>query len=281
MIYLTGDIHGERSINKLSIHNFIHQKNMTKDDYVIILGDFGLLWHPYGSKNDKQQQYWLNWLEEKPFTTLFVDGNHENHTMLYKLPIVEKFGGKVGMVKDSIFHLKRGEVYEIDGDKFFVMGGGLSVDKYVNPYRIPDIGWWEAEIPSTSEFEYGLVNLKKHNWTVDYILGHTCPTMVGRLYIQEIKNYGDAILKKIDLDANIQLSGDQLAYLSFDDEWCGQKINDSVSTYFSEVVKQTKFKKFYFGHFHSNWCTNGERYIMLYEDVVMLDEIKPQWKNSN
>ena len=46
---------------------------MNKDDYVIICGDFGY-WD-----ESKEQKYWLKWLDGKPFTTLWVDGNHENY----------------------------------------------------------------------------------------------------------------------------------------------------------------------------------------------------------
>ncbi|WP_225683740.1 hypothetical protein [Paenibacillus polymyxa] len=46
MIYITGDIHGTISVNKrLNTRNFPQQKEMTKKDYVIIVGDFGLLWN--------------------------------------------------------------------------------------------------------------------------------------------------------------------------------------------------------------------------------------------
>lgn len=37
---------------------------MTKDDYVIVLGDFGI-WN-----DTPQQRHDLNWLEERNFTTL-------------------------------------------------------------------------------------------------------------------------------------------------------------------------------------------------------------------
>jgi len=275
MIFLTGDTHGHYDIHKLNSGNF-SVDGMTKDDYVIILGDFGLLWYPYGSIGDKRQQYWLDWLENKPFTTLFVDGNHENHKMLYELPIVEKFGGKVGKVRDSIFHLKRGEIYVIDSQKFFVMGGAQSIDK---ASRTVDISWWEAELPTTMEFEYGFQNLEKHKWCVDYILGHNCPIDIGKVYFREMNDRGDDILKQRDVDVNLDLTGQQLAYLSFDDKYYADKL-DTVGKYFTEVVKKTKFNKFYFGHYHSNWCTDDDNYIMLFDDVVLLDEIKKEWKSG-
>ena len=42
MIYITGDTHAE--FNRFNTTNFPEQKEMTKDDYVIICGDFGGIW---------------------------------------------------------------------------------------------------------------------------------------------------------------------------------------------------------------------------------------------
>ena len=43
MIYITGDIHGDIDIHKLSKHNFPEGQALTKEDYLIICGDFGLI----------------------------------------------------------------------------------------------------------------------------------------------------------------------------------------------------------------------------------------------
>ena len=50
MIFITGDLHGEFDIHKLNTTSFPVQSDLTKDDYVIICGDFGLVWR---DKNDK------------------------------------------------------------------------------------------------------------------------------------------------------------------------------------------------------------------------------------
>ncbi len=83
MIYITGDCH--RNFERFNTENFPEQKEMTKDDYVIICGDFGGVWDK--DVSGKEEAWWLNWLEKKPFTTLFVDGNHENFDRLYSYPI--------------------------------------------------------------------------------------------------------------------------------------------------------------------------------------------------
>ena len=31
------------------------------------------------------ENYWLDWLNKKPCTTLFIDGNHENHNLLNQM----------------------------------------------------------------------------------------------------------------------------------------------------------------------------------------------------
>ena len=73
MIFVTGDTHAD--VKRLGINSFEEQSEMTKEDYVIILGDFGLVWSTVESAYEEK---WLDWLEERPFTTLFVDGNHKN-----------------------------------------------------------------------------------------------------------------------------------------------------------------------------------------------------------
>lgn len=43
MIYVTGDTHANLDIGKLSSRRFKEQKEMSKDDYLIVCGDFGLV----------------------------------------------------------------------------------------------------------------------------------------------------------------------------------------------------------------------------------------------
>lgn len=119
MIYLTGDTHASFS-KRFNNENFPEQRKMTKDDYVIICGDFGGIWDE--KEESKNEKYWLNWFEERNFTLLFVDGNHENYDRLYAYPIKEWHGGKVHEIRPSVLHLMRGQVFEIDGKSIFTFG---------------------------------------------------------------------------------------------------------------------------------------------------------------
>ena len=96
---------------------------MGREDYLIVTGDFGGLWD--GGPKD---QYWLDWLEGKPFTTLFVDGNHENFDLLNTLPERQWNGGSVHVAREHVLHLMRGQVFTFGGLTWFTMGGASSHD---------------------------------------------------------------------------------------------------------------------------------------------------------
>lgn len=84
----TGDLHGNSL--RFQPQYFPEQAEMTKDDYMIVCGDFGCVWN--GDKTDDVQ---LDRLEALPFTVLFVDGNHENFDALNEYPIEQWRGGTV------------------------------------------------------------------------------------------------------------------------------------------------------------------------------------------
>ena len=168
MIYITGDCHG--NFERFNDSIFPEQNEMTKDDCIIICGDFGGVWHK--DKESRQETMVLDWLECKPFTTLFVDGNHENFDRLYSYPVEEWNGGKVHKIRPSVMHLMRGQVFTIQEKKIFTFGGAKShdisggildlddpdfenkkkrLDKGWKPYRINHLSWREQELPSEEE----------------------------------------------------------------------------------------------------------------------------------
>ena len=105
-IFITGDTHGDFS--RLLPAAFHEQRDLTKEDYLIICGDFGGVW----DGGDAEQQ-WLDWLETRSFTTLFVSGNHENYDLLRNYPISQWHGGLVQAIRPSVLHLMRGQLYNI------------------------------------------------------------------------------------------------------------------------------------------------------------------------
>ena len=197
------DCHGD--FTKFSSDNFPQGKNLTKEDYVIILGDCGLIW---SQKEDKNEIYWKNWLENKPWTTLFIAGNHCNFDRLEQYPIEEWNGGRVSFLRPSVFYLQYGEIFDIAGKKILALGKAASHDTQhgiIDPadyttreemkqacrnlekehggwqfamYRIKGESWWPQEIPTSAERMHALDNLEKVNNKVDFILTHEAPASV-------------------------------------------------------------------------------------------------------
>ena len=98
-IFITGDMHGDFSISKFDSSNFPEVEHLTKDDFVIVCGDFGLIWEVNGS--NEAENFMVEWLSNRKWTTLFVDGNHENATIQKIVSTFEQttsadntFGGK-------------------------------------------------------------------------------------------------------------------------------------------------------------------------------------------
>lgn len=158
-IYLTGDQHGSWDERERFI------KSLSSEDILITLGDWGWDWSPLH----------LKWYLEENLRCmqLFIDGNHENFPILESFPVVEIFGGKAHKLADNIYHLMRGEMYEIEGKKFFTFGGALSIDK---KWRTPYLSWWPQEQPNQGDYNHAIETLEKNNWTFDYLLTHTAET---------------------------------------------------------------------------------------------------------
>ena len=200
MIYITGDCHAD--FRRFSTGNFPEQKEMTRDDYVIVCGDFGL-WH-----DSHEERYWLDWLAKKSFTLLFVDGNHENFDRLYsdEFEIIDFHGGKAHRIRENVYHLMRGYVFELCGKNFFAFGGASSHDiddgildiddfgsgeefsntvkrwsKAGKAFRINHISWWKQELPTEEEMAFGFETLEEHDNEVDFIISHCCPQQIASL----------------------------------------------------------------------------------------------------
>ncbi len=209
MLYLTGDTHGTIEIGKLSRANLaVERVEPGEGDFVIILGDFGLVFAPDGQS--AEERWWLKWLDEKPWTTLFVDGNHENFARLNELPEEEWHGGRVHRVSESVLHLMRGQIFEIDGRSFFTMGGAASHDRQ---FRKEGRSWWPEELPSEEELARADAALDGCGRRVDYVLTHCAPTLVqGRI---------------------------NPTFLP-----------DRLTEYLQHVRDTTEFGRWYFGHYH-------------------------------
>ena len=164
-VFVCGDCHRWNDLEKFNDENFPIVNDLTKDDVMIVAGDWGAIWWA-----DEDDDIILKWWEDNPWTTLVVLGNHENYNAIEKLPIVERFGGKCYQVSGSVFITIKGEIYDIAEKSILTLGGADSIDKHL---RIKDVDWWEQESITQKDFNNALNNLERYNYDVDYFITHT------------------------------------------------------------------------------------------------------------
>ena len=209
MIYITGDTHGNQDL-WVRMCSFL-----TGGDNIIVLGDFGM---GFFDGRYWPEEMFFDYLAEQNSMFLFLDGNHDCFDKLNAYEISEWHGGHVHFIRNNVIHLMRGEIYEIDDKKVFVMGGGYSLDKKL---RIPGRTWWPQEMPNDAEYRNAYKNLEKCGFKVDYILTHTAPAETVE-YLSRL-NLGI----KISVVEELPLNG----FL----QW---------------IVENVYYDKWYFGHFH-------------------------------
>ena len=220
MICITGDMHAD-----LDRFKDKRIKKLKRNDALIVCGDFGFLWD--GSKKEKRI---LKKIGRKRYYTLFVDGCHENFDLLNEYQETNWCGGKVHPISGKLLHLKRGEIYDIQGKKIFAFGGGHSDDMDIRRYSNT---WWEAENPTFDEINSGKEHLKDNDNTVDYIVTHEPPAT-----IKEFLQTNDKHLSEMGI-------------------------------FFEDMKKTCKFKTWFFGKYHINKKISSQ-YEAMFTNVVVI-----------
>lgn len=263
--FITGDYHGGIDGAKLRPQMFTQGQALTREDFVLICGDFGM---PWTGSNDETAQ--LDWLEAQPWTTLFVDGNHECFPYLDDLPQETWHGGRVQRLDrwPHIVRLGRGQVFELpcgqaDGQagtcsaaRVFTMGGATSVDR---AWRVAGESWFAEELPAPAEYAQARSNLARVNWQVDYVVSHTCATglLPRALYPDAGWQHPDPD-ELTDFFAELECGG---GGQSLEHAACGREEG--------REHPPLAYRRWYFGHFHRDRDID-ERHTLLYQQVVPL-----------
>lgn len=221
-VTIIGDTHGRLEYGKIL--------NLDTD-IVIVAGDFGLPFY-----NDNVENQILDTLDKLPYKVCFVDGNHENFDYLKNVKTAKRFGNIVGLIRDNVYHLKRGSVYVIGGMRFFTFGGARSVDI---GFRTPGIDWWDAELPNWAEMDKGFKELDKNQWEVDYVITHTAPFQVF-----------------------VRLASRFNKYYYYND------IGKYFMEYLDDIYTRLSFKKWFCGHYHVD--AEVDRCVFLYNNAHII-----------
>lgn len=244
-LYVTGDIHGiDEIFKRFSIDNFMEGHYLTKDDCVVILGDLDLFWNEY----DKEQEIAI--FDRFPWTTAFIDGNHENFDYLNSLPTYKWCGGYIHKLSDSLIHLIRGYRYDFY-TPFVAIGGASSINKeerQKNNTWSPDEIWSKKDVDRIAERFYEI----QCGFSNFLILSHTAPThIIERCNInQEFKDFC--------LHDPVSIGLEKL--FPFDDE---------------KFINQNKKIKWFFGHIHTEQSIQDRNinFESLYETIKQVKVI--------
>ena len=235
-ICVTGDTHG--ILDTYKILNFQDNENkLDYDDYLIICGDAGIVW------NNETLNESIDYYEAFGTNILFVDGNHENFDLLNSFNAEVWNGGKVHKLSNHIYHLLRGEVFNILGKIFLAMGGAKSVDR---AYRREHISWWEDEEITNQDLLNALGNLKEHNNKIDFIISHSQPISIMK-----------------ELEELLTCCGERIPY------FLAPKFEYSISNeILEEMLKKVKFKHWYSGHLHID--ENLTNHTLIYNKIIQI-----------
>lgn len=222
MLYFHGDIHGD------ILTNFSYNKNpemrkLTPNDYLIILGDCGVPWNDYTFKEDI---YKLNWLNDRPYKTIFITGNHDNYDLIEQMPQISFHQGIArqavynNKIYKNIFYIDKPTFLYLNQYDILIIPGADSHDiqdgiidgtqkDWRKTYklakqsgkkfmRVSHVTWWPQE-----KVQVNLVNqlIKEKNIKyVHFILSHECPanqlwqtnrrfqSNKGQIFLEQIQN---------------------------------------------------------------------------------------------
>jgi hypothetical protein len=247
-ILICGDTHADYDLAKLSEGNL---RQWLGDEFgqirhLIVCGDWGVIWN--GSPERVQEERKLMaFYDAMPWETLVVLGNHEGYDRIAQLPWTARHGAPVQQVSQKLFILQHGNIYTIEGRRFFAFGGGESLDR---DRRVEGESWWPEEIPSQVDLDRGLVNLKAVDGNVDYVVSHTCPGAMA--------------------DHMVEHAPGPWKHITFSDK--GRDVTVEMLTELEAHMKQPK--KWFFGHYH--WDKSWNHYQCLYHElaVVMSEELQ-------
>lgn len=215
MLYFTGDLHND-IIGRFSFKRHPFLRALTNQDVMFCLGDCGCPWfnpelhfYDYWTKPgaEKQDHFQLKWLNQKPWTTIFIAGNHDNYDLIEKMPLVHKYGGTIRLMYyqntlyDNIYYIDKPTILSINNKIIMVIPGAEShdADYLLQPdniftkdmirfwekeerqtgkitlFRVNHFSWWQQEKINQCEINKFLKTAPKK---VDYVLTHDAPAAV-------------------------------------------------------------------------------------------------------
>lgn len=213
-LLVAGDVHGDARHMA-----YLYEKAVEQKCHVIVqVGDFGY-WEHYddGVFLDLCEQGFHDTTEFGwPVIVIWIDGNHENHPLLYKLygpgsPLHETSPEGFWKIREGLYYVPRGTRWVWSDVSFLGLGGAYSIDKN---YRLGEQRkdgierWWSTEQLTDEDVAHCLED-RSH---VDVMFTHDKPRDVkvpwDRHDLPAAKPNQDKIQKVLDvLEPNLLIHG--------------------------------------------------------------------------
>lgn len=263
MVYITGDTHGVFK----KFNSFCYKNKTTKEDVMIVLGDFGLNFYTNNYNN-------INYLETKlaamPLTFFCIHGNHEARPEHFPARYKEKeWNGGIVFCSDNapnVLFAKDGEIYNINNKKVFVCGGAYSVDKYyrLNRWLLGNLFKLRENLDETIYIYEKTTDLVfsdniENKLTVDNFID-TNDFEFGWWKDEQpseaVKKHCEDVLQKENWDVDIVLTHTcPLKYEPkemFIEGIAQDLIDKSTEEWLDKIENKLNYKKWYCGHFHTD-----------------------------
>lgn len=221
MLYVTGDTHGD-NLGRFSFKRNPKLRGLTEDDAIVVLGDTALMWPGH----EKETVYTLRQLARKPFTIIFLLGNHDNYDWAETLPQVDVFGGRMrqvvvdGEVFSNRYVIDSWTTADLSGYHCMLIAHAKSHDiqhLYTSDdregierakrnkewFRVAHRTWWPQEELDTEAIKPFIQEKGKEHF--DAILTHDCPglfvdTWEPKLIKTQQEQYFDHLRAVLDFD---------------------------------------------------------------------------------
>ena len=227
-IYLTGDTHGQ-VIERFSYRQYPDLRNLTSDDFMFVLGDFG---QPFGKTFYNEAKNVFRFLNDKPWTTIVVGGNHDDYDYWESCPQVSFYGGVARQATFdneiySVFFVDHITIFDIDNEHILCIPKAESHDIWnlLDPedndfkskkrqlkrskqfFRVKHESWWPQEKMDVEENMSFMEQHEDEHFTL--ILSHDAPSMItkflssgpGRLNPTEGERYLEVLRQYLDFEA--------------------------------------------------------------------------------
>lgn len=284
MIYITGDIHGD-PIARFSYKCHPELKNLTENDYIIVLGDCGVpfynpelkfydMWTKPGA--EKSEHYKLAWLNSRPWKTLFLRGNHDNIDLIYEMPHTIIGHADVRQmcyqdkIYENIFYIDTPQFMYLQGYKIFFVPGAESHDvDYLFEYDDPNIKTYlraiNRQFQKTGEVVYYRINHFSW-WENEGVDKEKTTKMVNKTPCE------------VDFIFTHAPRGAIHNYWKFPNHPAREHPAPSEQILEDEVAARIKYKMWVHGHFHYHIELPMIYSLGIYYDIYSIDELQQKKK---